>query len=86
MHRVPRLVNTPATNYLVLMPKPQKTPTPPKPYVRKVRQIGLRLPRDMLDWLEAEAKADDRNVSYVIRLALTEFRQRREKGRKVAAE
>lgn len=59
------------------MTKPRKRTKPDKPYVRPTRQIGLRLPKDMLDWLEAEAKADDRNVPYLIRLAVTQMRERR---------
>ena len=38
----------------------------------KVRQIGLKLSPELIEWLEARAKAEDRPLAYVVRRILIE--------------
>ena len=50
-------------------------------YVRPSKQIGLRLPPEMLAWLEAAA-SEDRTVAYVIkRLIAAEMAREAKKAR-----
>ena len=47
----------------------------------KNRQIGLKLPPDLIEWLEAQAHAADRPLAYVARKILAE-RKEAEEGAK----
>jgi predicted DNA-binding protein len=55
------------------------------PYVRPAKQIGLRLPPEMLAWLEAVAKAEDRSVPYIIKKILSARMAREAKPKKTKA-
>jgi hypothetical protein len=55
------------------------------PYVRPSKQVGLRIPAEMLAWLEATAKAEDRSVPYLIRKIIQEQMAREPKAKKPKA-
>jgi hypothetical protein len=79
---VNRVVKSNRSIYVCCMSKPQK---PKKPYVRPTHLVGVRLPKEDLEWLEARAKADDRSVPYVIKRLIADARAQEEgKARKAA--
>jgi hypothetical protein len=54
-------------------------------YVRPTKQIALRLMPEMLAWLEATAKEQDRSLAYVIKRILAEEMARETKPKPKAA-
>jgi hypothetical protein len=50
-------------------------------YERPTKQIGLRVPPQLLGWLTAVAKAEDRSVPYVIKRILADEMLRQEMTR-----
>ncbi len=55
------------------------------PYVRPSKQVGMRLAPEMLAWLEARAKEEDRSVPYLIRKIIQEQTARETKAKKPKA-
>ena len=47
-----------------------------------VRQIGLKLQPDLIAWLEAKAKAEDRPLAYIVRRILIEKKASEERAKK----
>jgi hypothetical protein len=48
----------------------------------ETRQIGLRLPLDLIEWLQARARAEDRPMAYVARRILAERKAAEERAKK----
>jgi hypothetical protein len=42
------------------------------------RFLGARIPTDLYDWLQGRAARDERAVAYIVRIALSEYRQKQE--------
>jgi hypothetical protein len=58
---------------------------PMPPYVRPSKQLGLRLPPEIYDWVQAVAKEEDRSAGNVIKRILAAEMARAEKTKKPKA-
>jgi predicted DNA-binding protein len=45
--------------------------------VNDLRQVALRLPDDLAEWLEQSAEEEERSVAYVVREIIAAERERR---------
>ena len=55
------------------------------PYVRPSKQLGLRLPPEIYDWIQTVAKEEDRSAANVIKRILAAEMARSAKPKKTAA-
>lgn len=47
----------------------------------RLQSVRVKVSEEMLDWLKREAETSERSVSATIRLAISEYRQKKEKRR-----
>ena len=66
----PGIPNDLARHRRVVKGRPRDYVAPMPAYVRPTKQIALRLMPEMLAWLEATAKEQDRSLAYVIKRIL----------------
>jgi hypothetical protein len=48
----------------------------------KIRQIGLKLSPDLIEWLEERARREDRALAYIVRRILIEKKASEERAKK----